>query len=68
MSYSKYQPTYLTAKAKEQQLTNSIFTSHDLICGCPDPPTHLLVLIAPLIKENHLSSTEKQKLKNALDV
>lgn len=32
-------------KALEQQWLNSIWTNHDLICGCDDPTLHLLILI-----------------------
>ncbi len=66
MSYSKYQQTYLGPKGIEQQILNSIFTTHDIGCGCPDPPTHILKLIAPLVKKKNLSSEEKKKLNNAL--
>lgn len=66
MSYSKYQPTYLSDKAKEKALLNSIFTSHDLCCGCPDPPTHLLHLIAPIVKPEHLNKEEKATIRKCL--
>lgn len=66
MSYSKYQQTYLGPKGIEQQLLNSIFTTHDMGCGCPDPPTHLLTLIAPLVKPKNLSKEEKKEIRKCL--
>ncbi len=66
MSYSKYKQTWLGPKGIEQQILNSIFTTHDIGCGCPDPPTHIITLLAPLIKPQNLSTEEKQALKKCL--
>lgn len=38
-------PSYYEGRALEQQWVNSIFTTHDLICGCLKPIEHLNCII-----------------------
>lgn len=45
MSYSKFTKPVYSSSALEKQYVNSIFTSHDLICGCNDPADHTIYLL-----------------------
>lgn len=35
------QPTLYNGRASENQLKNTVFNLHDLICGCHNPAEHL---------------------------
>lgn len=39
-------PTLYTGRALENQLKNSIFNLHDLICGCNETSQHILHLFS----------------------
>ncbi len=66
MSYSKLQPTIYNGRNLEQQLTNNIFSAHDLACGCPDPPSHLTYLLINNCQPKDFNKEEKKKLQKWL--
>lgn len=66
MSYSNWKPTYLTNEGKEKQLLNSIFTNHDLCCGCDDPAAHIVALLCKNCEPKKFNEEEKTSIKKCL--
>lgn len=58
------QPPLYTGRGLENQLKNTIWNAHDLICGCPKPKQHLEYLISG---EKCLSTTEDNKITTDAD-
>ena len=50
---------YKTDKQKGNAWMNSIYHSHDMLCGCDDPGKHLITTI--LKNDKWINLTEKQK-------
>lgn len=63
MSYSKLQPSVYSPSQNEKQLLNSIFTNHDLICGCPEPSSHITWLLIKKCNPKDFSSKETEEIK-----
>lgn len=40
-------PALYKGRAVEQQWMNTIYNTHDLFCGCPDPIEHLQKILHP---------------------
>ncbi len=67
MSYSKEQPSlYQTQRSRNNQLINAIISTHDLQCGCKDPPSHLTHLLITNCHPSTFNNQEKQQLKEWL--
>lgn len=57
-----YRPPRYEQKGLELQFLNSIFTNHDLFCGCDDTLLHILSIINDKNKAN-LSDTKLKEIK-----
>ncbi len=66
MSYSKQRPPYYNSNSINQQLINTLIGNHDLICGCDDPASHLLYLLATKTKPKGFTDEEKENIKKCL--
>lgn len=60
MSFSKLKPTLYTGKSKENQLLNTVFSAHDLTCGCEDPPSHLTLLLIEKYQPTKFTKEDKK--------
>lgn len=63
MSYSKHQPSLYKGRGQDNQLLNTLINTHDLACGCKDPPSHLTHLLISKCDPKDFNKEEKQQIK-----
>ncbi len=64
MSYSKQTPSlYSSNRSKNNQLINTLINTHDLACGCEDPPSHLTYLLISNCNPTKFNKEELQQIK-----
>lgn len=52
-----WKPPIYSVRQRDNQWINTIFTAHDIYCGCDHPPTHLLII---LLREANNLGLKKQ--------
>lgn len=57
--FKNYKPPFYNAKAQELNWLNNTVQTHDMICSCDDPWTHLGYILAKKNNQKCLPSTSK---------